>query len=75
MPMTDLETFGQSASNLAAAIVSVVRGVPGMEMTRRRPRLRALAAQFLFGIAALALITFVCLQLSASVLQGRALPM
>ena len=35
-----------------------------MEIThKRRPRLRAVAAQFLLGIAGLALITFVCFQL------------
>ena len=38
-----------------------VWGVFGMENTRKgRPRLRAVAAQFLVGIAGLALITFVC---------------
>jgi PAS domain S-box-containing protein len=43
--------------------MSVVRGVPGMEITqKRRPRLQAVAAQFLLGIAGLALITFVCFQ-------------
>jgi PAS domain S-box-containing protein len=46
------------------AIVSIVRGVLGMEITqKRRPRLRAVAAQFLLGIAGLALITFVCFQI------------
>ena len=35
-----------------------------MEIThKRRPRLQAVAAQFLLGIAGLALITFVCFQL------------
>jgi PAS domain S-box-containing protein len=44
--------------------MSVVPGVLGMEMThKRRPRLRAVAAQFLLGIAGLSLTTFVCFQL------------
>ena len=39
-------------------------GVLGMEMTRKRSRrLQLAAAQFLLGIAGLALITFVCFQL------------
>jgi PAS domain S-box-containing protein len=46
-----------------AAAVSVVRGVLGMEITHKpRSRLRAIATQFLLGIAGLALITFVCFQ-------------
>ena len=43
--------------------MSVVRGVLGMEITHKpRSRLRAIATQFLLGIAGLALITFVCFQ-------------
>ena len=44
-----------------AAVMSIVRGVLGMEITHK-PRLRAVAAQFLLGIAGLAFITFVCFQ-------------
>ena len=44
--------------------MSVFRGVLGMEIThKRRRRLQAVAAQFLLGIAGLALITFVCFRL------------
>ena len=52
-------------AKVRAAVVSVVRGVLGMEITReRRPRLRAFAAQFLLGMTGLALITLVCFWLS-----------
>ena len=51
-------------AEVPAAVVSVVRGVLGMEITHKpRTRLQAVAAQFLLGIAGLALITFVCFQL------------
>ena len=44
--------------------MSVVRGVLGMEIRRkRRPRLRSFTTQFLLGIAGLAVITFVCFQI------------
>src|SRR5215472_1610619 len=50
-------------AEVRAAVVSVVRGVLGMQIAhKRRPRLKAVAAQFLIGIAGLALITFVCFQ-------------
>ena len=50
-------------AEVRAAAVSVVRGVLGMEITHKpRSRLRAIATQFLLGIAGLALITFVCFQ-------------
>jgi hypothetical protein len=48
--------------------VSIVRGVVGMEIThKQRPRLRALSAQFLLGIAGVALITFVCFKIGFGV--------
>jgi PAS domain S-box-containing protein len=44
--------------------VSMFGGVLGLRITqKRRPRLQAVAAQHLLGIAGLALITFVCFQL------------
>lgn len=50
-------------AEVRAAAVSVVRGVLGMEITHKpRARLRAIATQFLLGIAGLALTTFVCFQ-------------
>jgi PAS domain S-box-containing protein len=50
-------------AEVRAAAVSVVRGVLGMEITHKpRSRLRAIATQFLLGIAGLALITLVCFQ-------------
>ena len=50
-------------AEVRAAAMSVVRGVLGMEITHKpRSRLRAIATQFLLGIAGLALITFVCFQ-------------
>jgi PAS domain S-box len=50
-------------AEVRAAAVSVVRGVLGMEITHKpRSRLRAIATQFLLGIAGLALITFICFQ-------------
>jgi Na+/melibiose symporter-like transporter len=51
------------SADVRTAVVSVVRGVLGMEITHKpRSRLRAIATQFLLGIAGLALITFVCFQ-------------
>jgi PAS domain S-box-containing protein len=51
------------SADVRTAVVSVVRGVLGMEITHQpRSRLRAIATQFLLGIAGLALITFVCFQ-------------
>ena len=48
-------------AEVRAAAVSVVRRVLGMEITHKpRSRLRAIATQFLLGIAGVALITFVC---------------
>ena len=48
-------------AEVRAAAVSVVRGVLGMEITHKpRSRLRAIATQFLLGIAGLASVTFVC---------------
>jgi len=48
--------------------MSVVRGVLGMEITyKSSPRLQAVAAQLLLGIAGLALITFVCFWLGLGV--------
>ena len=45
-----------------------LRGMLGMQIThKRRPRLPAVAAQFLLGIAGLALITFVCFRLGLGV--------
>ena len=50
-------------AEVRAAVVSVIRGVLGMQIAhKRRPRLKAVAAQYLIGIAGLALITFVCFQ-------------
>jgi PAS domain S-box-containing protein len=44
--------------------VSIFGGVLGLRITQKlRPRLQAVAAQYLLGIAGLALITFVCFQL------------
>ena len=55
---------GSGVVRVPAAVVSVVRGVLGMEIThKRRRRLQAVAVQFLLGIAGLALITFVCFRL------------
>jgi PAS domain S-box-containing protein len=56
------ETGGVGAiGRITAAAGSVVTGGVGMEtMERLRPRLQTVAAQFLLGIAGLALITFVC---------------
>ena len=54
---------GGAVVRVPAAVASVVRGVPGMEIALRSRRLQAVAAQFLLGTAGLALITFVCLQL------------
>ena len=48
--------------------MSIVRGVLGMEIThQQRPRLHAVAAQFLLGIAGVALITFVCFKIGFGV--------
>ena len=48
--------------------VSTVRGVLGMKIThKQRPRLHAVAAQFLLGIAGVALITFVCFKIGFGV--------
>jgi PAS domain S-box-containing protein len=48
--------------------VSIVRGMVGMEIThKQRPRLHAVAAQFLLGIAGVALITFVCFEIGFGV--------
>ena len=48
--------------------VSIVWGVLGMEIThQQRPRLHAVAAQFLLGIAGVALITFVCFKIGFGV--------
>ena len=47
-----------------AAVLSVIRGILSMEIAhKRRPRSQAVAAQFLLGIAGLALITFICFRL------------
>ena len=55
-------------AEVRAAVVSVVRDVLGMPIAhKRRTRLEAVAAQFLFGIAGLALITFVCFRLDLGV--------
>src|SRR6266481_4635372 len=57
-------SFPMIPAELRAAVVSVVRGVLGMQIAhKRRPRLQAVAAQLLLGITGLALITFVCFQL------------
>ena len=46
-----------------AAVVNIIRGVLGMQTAHKgRSRLQAVAAQFLLGIAGLALITFICFQ-------------
>ena len=46
------------------AILSVIRAVLSTEIAhKRRPRSQAVAAQFLLGIAGLALITFICFRL------------
>src|SRR5215467_8511432 len=56
------------SADLRAAVVSVVRVVLGMEITHKpRSRLRSVAAQFLLGVAGLALITFVCFRLDLGV--------
>ena len=48
--------------------VSIVRGVLGMKIThKQRPRLHAVAAQFLLGIAGVALVTFVCFKIGFGV--------
>ena len=48
--------------------MSMFGGVLGLRITqKRRPRLQAVAAQYLLGIAGLALITFVCFQLGFQV--------
>jgi PAS domain S-box-containing protein len=50
-------------AEVRAAAVSVVRDLLGTKITHKpRSRLRAIATQFLLGIAGLALITFVCFQ-------------
>jgi PAS domain S-box-containing protein len=55
-------------AEVRAAAMSVVRGVLGIEITHKpRSRLRAIATQFLLGIAGLALITFVCFQVGFGV--------
>src|SRR5215469_16237177 len=55
-------------AEVRAAVVSVVRDVLGMPIAhKRRTRLEAVDAQFLFGIAGLALITFVCFRLDLGV--------
>ena len=47
-----------------AAVLSVIRRILSMEIAhKRRPRSQAVAAQFLLGIAGLALITFICFRL------------
>ena len=57
------------------AMSGVSLGVIGMEiMHKRKPRLHPIAAQFLLGIAGVALITFVCFQIGFG-LGERALPM
>jgi PAS domain S-box-containing protein len=59
---------GQAVVRVPAAIESVVRGVLGMETTyKSSPRLKAVAAQLLLGIAGLALMTFVCFWLGLGV--------
>jgi PAS domain S-box-containing protein len=46
------------------AVLSVIRAVLSTEIAhKRRPRSQAVAAQFLLGIAGLALITFICFRL------------
>jgi PAS domain S-box-containing protein len=60
--MTDHRSFKERFRE--EAVVSIVRDVLGIQITqKRRPRLQAIAAQFLLGIAGLALVTFVCFQL------------
>jgi PAS domain S-box-containing protein len=50
-------------AEVRAAVVNVIWGVLGMQIAhKRRPRLQAVAAQLLLGIAGLALITFICFQ-------------
>jgi PAS domain S-box-containing protein len=54
--------------HVPATVVSVVRGVLGMEITLKRiVRLKAVAAPLLLGIAGLALMTFVCFWLGLGV--------
>ncbi len=55
---------GRAVVCVRTAVESIVLGVLGMKITHKpRSRLRAVAAQFLLGIAGLALITFVCFRL------------
>ena len=55
---------GQAVAVVPTAVLSVVRGVLSMEIAhKRRPRSQAAAAQFLLGIAGLALITFICFRI------------
>jgi PAS domain S-box-containing protein len=50
-------------AEVRASVAAGVRRLLGMQVAhKRRPRLKAVAAQFLIGIAGLALITFVCFQ-------------
>jgi hypothetical protein len=55
---------GRAVALVPTAVLSVVRGVLSMEIAyKRRPQSQAVAAQFLLGIAGLALITFICFRL------------
>ena len=55
---------GRAIALVPPAVLSVVRGVFSMEIAhKRRPRSQAAAAQFLLGIAGLALITFICFRI------------
>ena len=68
MPMTAHRPSAKSARSVAAAVVSAVRDLLGMEIAhKQRSRLPAIAAQFLLGIAGLALITFICFRLDFGV--------
>jgi len=50
-------------AEVRAAVVNIIRGVLGTQVAHTgRSRLQAAAAQFLLGIAGLALITFICFQ-------------
>jgi len=52
---------GRAVALVPTAVLSIVRGLLSMEIAhKRRPRSQAVAAQFLLGIAGLALITFIC---------------
>jgi PAS domain S-box-containing protein len=55
---------GRAVALVPTAVLSIVRGVLSMEIAhKQRPRSQAVAAQFLLGIAGLALITFICFRL------------